>query len=237
MRKKSLALVLLLLLLLAVLVFNSDLSGEFRAYVHWLMEQARQDRYTFIIVFALLQTLSCLSGIIPASVVAIACGAVYGILSGSIISIAGLFLAAITGFWISRFMFRHRIETVISRQDGWAKVDRLVTDYGWKGVLLIRLSPVAPFGISTYLMGLTGISMSQFLLGTTGALPALFAYVYTGVLAEAVISIPNSAHGELDLFRWGLILTGFAATLALLVFVSRLARQAMASGKAQGEVP
>jgi uncharacterized membrane protein YdjX (TVP38/TMEM64 family) len=161
MRTKTLTLLLLLLALLAILSFTSDVSREFSTDADWLMEQARQDRYTFIIVFALVQTLSCLSGIIPASVFAIPSGAIYGFLSGSIISIAGLFLAAVTGFWISRFLFRHRIETVISRQDGSAKVDRLVTDYGWKGVLFIRLSPVAPFGISTYLIGLTGISMSQ----------------------------------------------------------------------------
>jgi hypothetical protein len=35
----------------------------------------------------------------------------------------------------------------------------------------------------------------------------------------------------LDLFRWGLMLTGLAATLALVGLVSRLARQAMATNK------
>jgi uncharacterized membrane protein YdjX (TVP38/TMEM64 family) len=62
------------------------------------------------------------------------------------------------------------------------RASRLAQD-GWRLVCVLRVSPVMPFAMTSYALGLTGISQRAYLLGTLAALPALLGYVTVGALA------------------------------------------------------
>ena len=51
---------------------------------------------------------------------------------------------------------------------------------------LVRLTPVAPFTITSYAFGLTEIKMRDYFLGTFGSLPTMFTYVYAGTVTDSV---------------------------------------------------
>lgn len=227
MSRRSQSLLILLLLCLLTLGLLLDVSSRFAGYVELLMDYARQNRGAFMPVFVALQALSCLSAVVPASVVAIACGVVYGFASGFMLSLSGLLVGAILGFLFSRYVFRSTVEEIVATRFSLLHLDKAVSAKGWKAVLLIRLSPVAPFGVTTYLLGLTSISLPQFLIGTTGALPSLSLFIYTGVLADEALLLAGGPHDQLDIVKWVLMLVGLAATVILIWQASRLTKRAL----------
>jgi uncharacterized membrane protein YdjX (TVP38/TMEM64 family) len=147
------------------------------------------------------------------------------------LSLSGLLLGAILGFLISRYVFRSTVEAIVATRLPLVHIDRVVSSRGWKAVLLIRLSPVAPFGVTTYLLGLTSISLPQFLVGTAGALQSLFLFIYTGVLANETLLLAGGPHDQLDIVKWVLMLVGLVATVILLWQASRLTKRALEDAK------
>ena len=224
-RSKSLLIVLLLCLLTLGLLLDG--SSRFASYVELLIDYARQNQVAFMPVFMGLQALSCLSAVVPASIVAIACGVVYGFVYGFMLSLSGLLVGAILGFLFSRYLFRSTVEEIVATRFSLVHLDEAVSENGWKAVLLIRLSPVAPFGVTTYLLGLTGISLTQFLIGTAGVLPSLFLYIYTGVLADEALLSAGDPYDQLYIIKWVLMLVGLAVTVTLIWQASRLAKRAL----------
>jgi uncharacterized membrane protein YdjX (TVP38/TMEM64 family) len=93
-------------------------------------------------------------------------------------------------------------------------------------VLLTRLSPVFPFVLLNYFLGLTAVRTGAYVLGNLlGMLPATFLFVYIGAAARDAlagqpvlqpISISRS-------FKY----IGLAATIAVVVIVTRVARKAL----------
>jgi uncharacterized membrane protein YdjX (TVP38/TMEM64 family) len=98
---------------------------------------------------------------------------------------------------------------------------------GFKIVLLLRLSPVFPFNFLNYALGLTRVSFGHYALASLiGMIPAGLMYVYFGSAAR---SLADVAAGNVEqslasrLFFW----FGLAATVAVAVFVTRLARKTL----------
>eukprot|EP00494_Astrolonche_serrata_P029562 UN29829 len=68
-------------------------------------------------------------------------------------------------------------------------IDRAVKEDGLRIILLLRLSPIIPFGINNYLCGCTDLSTFHFALGTFfGVLPGTTVYCYLGSLGKEVAS-------------------------------------------------
>ena len=66
-------------------------------------------------------------------------------------------------------------------------LDRAVADDGWKVVVLMRLSPVVPFNLQNYALGVTAIPFVQYLTATLiGIVPGIAIYVYFGIFGERV---------------------------------------------------
>ena len=97
-------------------------------------------------------------------------------------------------------------------------------------VLLTRLSPVFPFTLLNYFLGLTSVRTGAYLLANLlGMLPATFLYVYFGSLAGDTLT-GTVASGATTL-QFGLKIVGLLATLAVVVFVTRVARKAISEAQ------
>ena len=173
-------------------------------------------------LFATLQVLVTLSGALPASLLGVAAGAVYGMVPGFALSALGSLLGAVIAFWLSRYLFRSAIERLVSRHGRLRQLDALVPQGGWKLVCLLRLSPIMPFSATSYLFGLSTVSFPDYLAGTLAALPALFAYVCLGALTDAGFSAWSSGANPL---RWVLLGIGVIATLLIIVHLGGLGVQ------------
>lgn len=166
---------------------------------------------------------------LPGSALTIAAGAVFGLLWGTaIVSVASTTTAALA-FLVARYLARARVERAAQRYRRFAAIDQAIGRGGWKIVALLRLSPAVPYSLGNYLYGLTPIQFLPYVLASWAfMLPGTFLYVYIGHLGAAGV---KAAGGGADALGWGraaLLAAGLAATVVVTVYVTRLARRALA---------
>ena len=168
------------------------------------------------LLFALAQALVAMLGIIPASLLGIAAGLVYGVWIGFVLAAIGTLLGGWIAFGLARSLLRPWVERLINaRSSGRLPgLDEAVRRDGWRMACLLRISPVMPFALTSYALGLTRISGRDYLLGTLAALPALGGYVGAGALARhgMLRRADLAASGPLT---WILLCAGVLATAAL----------------------
>ena len=93
-------------------------------------------------------------------------------------------------------------------------------------VLLTRLSPIFPFILLNYFLGLTAVRTGAYVLANLfGMLPATFLLVYIGAAARDAIGAPTDASA--DFYQQILKYVGLLATIAVVVMVTRMARRAL----------
>jgi len=87
---------------------------------------------------------------------------------------------------------------------------------------LLRLSPVVPYSLLNYLLGITSIGFwSSLVTSWIAMLPGTFLYVYLGYLGKAGLT---AAHGTV---QWVLLILGLTATIVVTVYLARLAVRAL----------
>ena len=93
--------------------------------------------------------------------------------------------------------------------------------------MLLRLSPIAPFPVLNYALGLTALPAGDFLVASVGMLPGSFMYAYCGRIAGLALALAGKAVVPREASYYGLLLGGFAATIAATLVVTRAARRAL----------
>jgi len=166
------------------------------------------------------ETLIALAGILPASLLGIAAGAVYGIGGGFITSAIGILAGAIIAFALSRSFARPLIAGLVGRSQRLTAFDTALTSQSWRMVALLRVSPVMPFSLTSYALGLSGIAARDYVIGTLASLPALLGYVIIGALGRGTLGGGGAIHTAI-------LIAGAAATLALTIQLTRLAAQSL----------
>ena len=161
---------------------------------------------------------------IPGSVLTLGAGAVFGVLWGSIYVSLAATLGATCAFLVGRYLARDAIARRIAGNERFAAIDRAVASEGWKIVGLTRLSPVFPFTLLNYAFGITRVKLGHYILASwIGMMPGTVMYVYLGSLAKAASGERTRTTGE-----WLLYAIGLLATVAVTVFVTRIAKKALA---------
>jgi uncharacterized membrane protein YdjX (TVP38/TMEM64 family) len=182
------------------------------------------------LLFVAAQVVVVVSGVLPASLLGIVAGATYGLMGGFALAAAGTLAGAVLAFGLSRSLFRSYIEVKLRSRPRLLHFDSMIVRDGWKLVCLLRLSPVVPFSVTSYALGLSSIGVRAYLLGTLASLPALFGYVFMGTLADASLSAWQTGAGPI---KWGLLVLGVIAAGMLTAHIGRIAmRFGLVSGPA-----
>jgi len=157
----------------------------------------------------------------------LAAGAIFGIPLGTLY----VFIAAVVGsagaFLISRYVARRAIERRLAGNERFAAIDRAIGAQGRKIVFLLRLSPAFPFALLNYALGLTRIRFVDYLIAAIGMLPGTLLYVYYGKLAGDVAALAGGAAVEKGSGYYVVLGVGLAATVAVTMIVTRIARKAL----------
>ena len=158
--------------------------------------------------------------VVPASVLTLGAGAIFGVTGGAIVVIVGASIAASLSFLLARTVLRHRIEAMTAGNAKFRAVDRAIAKEGPKIVLLVRLAAVFPFLFMNYAFGLTGIRFSRYFAATVvGILPATIAFVWLGA-AGAELATQHTA-------KTVITITGAVIAIAVSIFVARIAAKAI----------
>lgn len=188
-----------------------------------LNNQGRESQAIFVVILVV----ASLTGIVPLSLLAIVGGALYGLLAGFILSAIGINVGALIAFLLSRYAYRANIDNWESKHLSIQHLDQEIAERGWIFVLLLRLSPVAPYSLASYAFGFTRISITAYMLGSIGATPALLAYVYTGSISGLAIMTLSGNNTELNSYQVSTLVLGFVATVVGFVYFAYLARKAL----------
>ncbi|MBE9222538.1 TVP38/TMEM64 family protein [Cyanobacterium stanieri LEGE 03274] len=175
---------------------------------------------------------------IPGSLLTMKGGCLYGVIWGTIyVSIAAI-LGAIFAFLLGRYFCRNWVLRKLDQYPKIKAIKKAVTQEGWKIVLLMRLSPLFPFNLLNYLLGITDISFRDYFIGSLGIFPGVFAYVYLGSLAVDLSSVNQSYYSDNNdhhIMFLILRIIGLIATLLLTVYLNKLAKKALKHNLENGE--
>lgn len=174
---------------------------------------------------------------IPGSLLTLGGGAIFGVLWGSVYVFVGAAVGATLAFLVGRYLARDWVARQIEGNAKFQAVDRAIAKEGFKIVLLTRLSPVFPFNLLNYGLGITKVSFKDYVMGFLGMIPGTVMYVYIGSLAGNLAMIGSeSANPEAERIQWIIRIVGFIATVAVTVYVTRIAKKALdQSVSAKGE--
>ena len=145
--------------------------------------------------------------------------------------IAFVFIAATLGssaaFLISRYLARRAIEGKLKGNQKFSSIDRAIGEQGLKIVFLLRLSPIFPFNLLNYGLGLTKVRFRDYVLASFGMLPGTVLYVYYGKIIGDVTAIASGASIEKGSEYYTVLIIGLLATIVVTTLVTRTARKAL----------
>ena len=163
---------------------------------------------------------------IPGSAITIGAGTLFGLTTGLLVVVLGANLGALSAFLLARTFLRDKVAAWAAANPKFRSLDHAIGKQGFKMVLLTRLSPVFPFVLLNYFLGLTAVSIGAYALANLiGMLPATFLFVYIGAAArDAIAGQPDAS---VDFYQQVFKYVGLAATVAVVVIVTRIARRAL----------
>lgn len=176
----------------------------------------------FILIYAL-----AVVALIPASLLTIAGGAVFGLLPGVAYALIGATLGSTAAFLLGRHVARRLVAKRLAAMPRFVAIERAVSARGRRIVLLLRLSPVVPFNFLNYALGLTTISVWDFVFASLGTVPGAFVYAYAGKVTGEALALAGKAEVPKDASYYAFLVGGLVATVAATTVVTRTARRAL----------
>lgn len=192
-------------ILFGIVVIGAVASHVAGPDIHKLLYACRSDGMIGMLLLWLATVVVAMIGFVPASIMGAASGLIYGDLTGFILSATAIMAGATMALLVARIGLRDKVKKLAGKYGQLDRFDRAVTREGWKFVGLVRLSPVMPFSVASYILAMTGVTVKDYMIGTIASLPALFLYVMAG-------SAGSSAPGPLRII---MLFIGGAATIWL----------------------
>lgn len=204
-----------------------DVAGYLPRFAGWVASLGAWGPTVFVIGYAVATV-----AFVPGVLLTLAAGAMFGLLEGTLYVFAGATLGASGAFLLGRHAARGAIERRLAGRERFRAIDRAVGRDGFRIVFLMRLSPIFPYNLLNYALGLTRVRFADYLLACLGMIPGTFLYVYYGKLIGDVAAVAGGAEVERGWEYWAFVGAGAAATLGVTWLITRLARRALAEAVA-----
>lgn len=190
--------------------------------LQWIQSLGTKGAIAFIIIYILATV-----AFFPGSILTLGAGVVFGVILGSVYVFIGATIGATIAFLVGRYFARGWVAQKIEGNNNFQAIDRAVAEEGLKIVFLTRLSPLFPFNLLNYAFGITGVSLKDYIIGSLGMIPGTIMYVYIGSLAGNLALIGTEAQPTNHIIKWTLRIIGFIATLAVTLYVTKIAKHAL----------
>ncbi|GLJ06688.1 hypothetical protein SUGI_0045240 [Cryptomeria japonica] len=164
---------------------------------------------------------------VPAFILTLGGGYLFGLPIGFIADSVGSILGAIAAFLIGKMVGRQHVMSVLKDYPKLQAIDTAIRRSGFKIVFLLRLAPLVPFNIVNYLLSVTPISIQDYILASwMGMVPITLFFVYIGT---TINDLSRVTHTWRDIISThGIILpASVIATILLMVLATRIAKKAI----------
>lgn len=199
--------------------------------LEWINNQGPAAPIAFILLY-IIATVAFL----PGSIITLGAGVVFDVVFGSLYVFIGATIGATVAFLVGRYLARDWVAKKIAGNRKFAAVDQAVGREGLKIVFLTRLSPVFPFVFLNYAYGLTGVSLKDYFLASIGMIPGTIMYVYLGSLAGNLATLGAGDQPSNSTVEWTIRIIAFIATVAVTLYVTKIARKALNEEISQDQV-
>ncbi|QEI41868.1 TVP38/TMEM64 family inner membrane protein YdjZ [Dolichospermum sp. UHCC 0315A] len=206
----------------SVKVSSPNLQEFLQNALQWINSLGAIGGIVFIGIY-IIATLAFL----PAALLTLGAGVIFGVIWGSIYVFIGATLGAIAAFLGGRYLAQGWVKEKISSYKKFAIIDKAVSKEGLKIVLLVRLSPLFPFNLLNYALGITSVSFQDYLIGSVGMIPGTIMYVYFGSLVGDIALIGSKNQPGNIILHWVIQIMGLIATIAVTVYVTKIAKKAL----------
>lgn len=164
---------------------------------------------------------------VPASILTIGGGYLFGLPIGFLADSIGAAFGATVAFLVGRTIGRPLVLAKLRDYPQFQAISSAVQHSGFKIVLLLRLVPLLPFNILNYLLSVTPISLGSYMLASwIGMMPITGVLVYVGTTIKDLSDISHH-WGHFTTFEWTLLVIGLAASVVLIAIVSKVARRSL----------
>ena len=215
--------VLALVALAALILIGRRLGAYIPQFAEWVDTLGVWGPIVFIVGYALATV-----AFIPGSLLTLAAGAIFGLARGTLLVFIGAAIGSALAFLVARYLARSSIEHRLESRPRFATIDRAVAKEGRKIVFLLRLSPIFPYNLLNYALGLTSVTFRDYVIASFGMLPGTFLYVYYGKAIGSLAAVAGGAEVEKGVGYWVVLGAGLLATLVVTTFVTRIAGRALA---------
>ena len=199
-----------------------DIQGVLTRALNWINSLGPAAAIVFMVIYIVATVF-----FIPASILTLGAGVVFGLIKGSIYVYIAASIGASLAFLVGRYIARSWVEKQIEGNQRFKIIDQAVAEEGIKIVLLTRLSPIFPFNLLNYAYGLTKVTFRDYVLGTLGILPGTIMFVYVGSLAKNLATLGSQDVAAPSGIQWTIRIIGFIATVTVTIHVTKLARKAL----------
>ncbi len=214
--------VLVVALVVALLFFGRRVAALLPQFASWVEGLGALGPAVFVAGYA-----AAVVGFVPGSLLTLAGGALFGVARGVVYVFAAAVLGSTVSFLIARHLARDAVARRIEGDARFRAIDRAIGEQGRRIVFLLRLSPVFPFSLLNYALGLTRVRLVDYLIAAVGMLPGTVLYVYLGKLGGDGAAVAGGGRTERGLADWALLGVGLAATAVVTFLITRIARRAL----------
>lgn len=219
---------LVVVALVAVIALGREAGAYVPRFASWVDGLGPWGPVAFVVGYAVATV-----AFVPGSVLTLAAGAIFGLVEGTLLVLTAATLGSIAAFLVARYFARDMVARRVEGDARFAAIDRAVEHQGRRIVFLLRLSPVFPFNLLNYALGLTRVRLLDYAVASIGMLPGTLLFVYSGKVAGEVAALASHAEVQRGLgyyLSWGV---GLVATALVTVLVTRIARRALDAATAE----
>jgi len=177
----------LIIIIIIFLIFLLSFYYIKKGFVYFLLNLDLDSIINFIngfgalamFVFVLLVILEVVIAPIPAFVLYVAGGVIFGSFSGGGLALIGNMIGAIIAFGLAR-KYGYNLFSDINKKNR-LFFNKMFEKYGWATIFILRINPITSSDVVSYLAGVSKISLKNFFLGTLfGLAPLIFIQTYLG---------------------------------------------------------
>ncbi|CRG94015.1 SNARE associated Golgi protein, putative [Plasmodium gallinaceum] len=219
----------LILFLFLLIIFAFTKFKKFLILMHivieWVGKQGSWSIVLFILLFTFLSPLfmsveiMCIgSGLIFSGVYGKVLGVVIAVFSVAVGYVLGMSLC----FFISRYLIHNYIYKKLMVYPIYLAFNQAINSNGLSFVLLIRLSPILPASLVSYILGVTSLKYKDFAIGSVSALPSIFLFVYIGALLQ---DISNLSELENHWSNLVILFIGFIIGVVAIIYITIITKR------------
>lgn len=226
--------VTLLLMLIAAIIaacFTLPIEKMLKDFLYWVdNDLGRWGPLVLAVAYIPLTILA-----VPASVLTLGGGYLYGVLVGIVADSVGATLGATAAFLLGRTIGRSFVIAKMKEYPKFRAIEIAIDRSGFKIVLLLRLVPMLSFNLLNYLLSVTPVSLWEYVLASwLGMLPITVALVYVGTTLKDLSDVTHGWH-EITPSRWAFLIISLVLSVILMVWVTIVAKNALDEALAENE--